>query len=156
MRLRTNLSLLFVSASGSSSTDISDEHEIRIIETPRRSGKETQQMRELPNLNTDLLSTDQKYLYQMCFAISAELANFIMKVYAPTWFDIKTKSSCKYGSIHVFNMLVTEASTSVCGPEARDKFIRTRIKARQDIQIVNTKSQYFGKKEGAETLELRH
>ncbi|ESO11799.1 hypothetical protein HELRODRAFT_166846 [Helobdella robusta] len=102
---------------------------------------------ELPDLNTDFLSTNQKYLYQMCSATSAstvspdlaikdpgkltyfrwltcanrilqlyigtanhaenlkELANFIMKAYAPTWFDIKTKSSCKYGPIHVFNMV---------------------------------------------------
>ncbi|ESN92905.1 hypothetical protein HELRODRAFT_165041 [Helobdella robusta] len=34
-----------------------------------------------------------------------ELVKFIMKIYAPTWFNIKTKSSCKYGLIHVFNMV---------------------------------------------------
>ncbi|ESN99374.1 hypothetical protein HELRODRAFT_162916 [Helobdella robusta] len=100
---------------------------------------------ELLGLNTDLLSSDQKYMYQMCSAISPgtvspnlaikdpgklthprwltcanrilrlyigtamenfkDLANFIIKVYAPTWFDIKTKSSCKYGPINVFNMV---------------------------------------------------
>lgn len=34
-----------------------------------------------------------------------ELVVFIMKVYAPTWFDIKMKPSCKHGPIHVFNMI---------------------------------------------------
>lgn len=274
---------------------------------------------ELPDLNIDLLSTDQIYLYQMCSAISSgtvppnlayrdpgklahsrwltcanrilrlyigtakptnnlkELATFIMKVYAPNWFDIKSKSSCKFGPIHIFNMvkrclylrddlksivlntiqrnaffihpenlllamlqddvqhvrelalrrvlkarteskgkevrefqlpelktdatnyydliewskekiteppvtmkysdseitskiasggklldiekypchtqavercvkLVTEASASVCGPVARDGFIRTRIKARQEIPVFDTKSQYFRQK----------
>ena len=283
---------------------------------------------ELSDLNIDLLSTDQKYLFQMCSAISSgtvspnlankdpgklahsrwltfanrilrlyvgtakptknlkELATFIMKVYAPTWFDIKSKSSCKYGPIHVFNMvkrclylqddlkkivldtihrnafflhpenlllamlqddashvrelalrrvlkarkeskgksvrqfqipelrvdasnyydiidwakekisepplvmkyseteittfissgssvmefekypchtqavercvkLVTEASLSVCGPEARDGFIRTRIKARQDIPVFETKSQYFRQNEGADFSDLK-
>lgn len=278
---------------------------------------------ELPEMNIDLLSTDQKYLYQMCSAISTgtvssnlankepgkvvhsrwltfanrilrlyigtakptknlkELVTFIMKVYAPTWFDIKTKSSCKYGPIHLFNMvkrclylrdnlksivlktiqrnaffahpenillamlqddeshvrelaiqrilkarkefkgkkvrefqlpelrvdapsyydlidwakeriteppmtmkysdteissggyllqikeypchsqavercvkLVTEASLSVCGPEARDGFIRTRIKARQDLPLFDTKSQYFREKDCSETSGL--
>lgn len=39
--------------------------------------------------------------------------------------------------------LVTEASISVCGSEARDGFIRSRIKARQDIPLFETKSQFF-------------
>ena len=102
---------------------------------------------DLPDVNTELLSSDQKYLYEMCSAISRrsippdlankdpgklahsrwltcanrilrlyvgtkkssenlrELAIFIMKVYAPTWFDIKMKPSCKHGPIHVFNMI---------------------------------------------------
>lgn len=267
---------------------------------------------ELPEIDTNLLSTDQKYLYQMCSAISAgtvspslankdpgklahsrwltcanrilrvyvgtdkptknltELATFIMKVYAPTWFDIKTKPSCKYGPIYLrdelknivlktiqrnaffahpenilltmlqdeaahirelalrrilkakkelkgkkvreFHLpqlrveacnyydlidwasekvteppllmkyseteissilqdsagenwlqiekypchtqavercvkLVTEASLAVCGPEARDGFIRTRIKSRQDMPYFETKSQFFNQKE---------
>lgn len=34
-----------------------------------------------------------------------ELATFIMKVYVPTWFGIKTKSPCKDGPIHVFYMV---------------------------------------------------
>ncbi|GBP46966.1 hypothetical protein EVAR_30998_1 [Eumeta japonica] len=273
---------------------------------------------ELPDLNTNTLSTDQKYLYEICSAISTgtvpqnlaskdpgklahsrwltcanrilrlyvgttkpsqslkDLATFIMKVYAPTWFDIKTKPFCKYGPIHIFNMiercllddqksvvirtiqrnsffahpenillamlqddeshirelglrrvlkarkefkgkkvrefqlpnlkidasnyydlidwsnekiteppmtmkysdaeissvissgdklfeiekylchtqavercvkLVIEASSSVCGPEARDGFIRTRIKARQGIPVFDTKSQFFEQKE---------
>lgn len=274
---------------------------------------------ELPILDSNLLSTDQNYLFQMCTAISngtvssnlaskdpgrlahsrwltcanrilrvyigtprpthnlKVLAEFIMKVYAPTWFDIKAKSSVKYGPIHVFSMvkrclylsddlktivmkaiqrnaffahpenvllamlqdsaphirelalrrvlkarkestgqkvrefclpklredapnyyglidwasekiteppitmkysdeeishiiaeggnfpeiekypchsqavercvkIVTEASLSVCGSEARDGFIRTRIKARQDIPCFDTKCQYFGQK----------
>lgn len=39
--------------------------------------------------------------------------------------------------------LVTEASISVCGSEARDGFIRSRIKARQDIPLFESKSQFF-------------
>lgn len=281
---------------------------------------------ELPALNPNLLSSDQKYLFEICTAISSgsvspnlankdpgklahsrwltcanrilrlyigtakptknlrDLATFIMRVYAPTWFDIKTKSSCKYGPIHVFNMvkrcqylsdnlksialktiqrnsflahpenlllamlqddasyirelalrrvlkarketkgkkvrefrlpelradastyydlidwkqekiteppmtmkysdteisnlitsgalmdfekypchtqavercvkLVTEASLAVCGPEARDGFIRTRIKARQDIPVFDTKSQYFRVSERFETTDF--
>lgn len=281
---------------------------------------------ELPDLDIDLLSTDQKYLYQICSAISSgtvspnlankdpgklahsrwltcanrilrlyigtakptnnlkELATFIMKVYAPNWFEIKSKSSCKFGPIHIFNMvkrslylrddlksvvlntiqrnaffmhpenlllamlqdenqqirelalrrvlkarkdtkgkkvrefqlpelkidaenyydliewakekiteppvtmkysdseittkissggklfdiekypchtqavercvkLVTEASASVCGPDARDGFIRTRIKSRQEIPSFDTKSQYFRQKEDTETSD---
>lgn len=101
----------------------------------------------LPDVDADSLSTDQKYLHQMCLAISRgsilpalaskdpgklahsrwltcanrilrlyvgtenpsdnlkELVIFIVKVYAPTWFDIKTKPSCKNGPLHIFNML---------------------------------------------------
>lgn len=101
----------------------------------------------LPDVDVKILSTDQKYLYEMCAAISQgtvtsalanrdpgklahsrwltcanrilrlyigtenpaenlkQLAVFIVKVYAPTWFDIKTKSSCKYGPIHILNMI---------------------------------------------------
>lgn len=102
---------------------------------------------ELPEVNINLLSTDQKYLYEICSAISAglvspslasrdpgklahsrwltcanrilrlyigtakpsdnlkQLAIFIIKVYAPTWFDIKSMPSCKHGPLHVFNMV---------------------------------------------------
>lgn len=34
-----------------------------------------------------------------------ELAMFVMKVYAPTWFSIKVRPSSQYGAIHVFNMI---------------------------------------------------
>jgi len=33
------------------------------------------------------------------------LATFIMRVYAPMWFAIKSKPSCKDGARHVFNMI---------------------------------------------------
>lgn len=33
------------------------------------------------------------------------LANFIMKVYGPTWFEIKSKKSCTDGSSNLFNMI---------------------------------------------------
>ncbi|ESO00438.1 hypothetical protein HELRODRAFT_175868 [Helobdella robusta] len=196
----------YLSTSGSSSTDISDEDEICIIETPRRSGKETQQMRgpksfsgsigkrldncldfkveifepiptKLPDLNTDLLSIDQKYLYQMGSAISAGTVSQNLAIKDPEklthsrwltcanrifWLYIGTANPTENlkelvnfitKAVERCVKLLTEASISVCGPEARDRFIRTRIKARQDIQIFNTKSQYFDKKKGAETLE---
>ncbi|ESN93198.1 hypothetical protein HELRODRAFT_181119 [Helobdella robusta] len=321
----TSSTQMTVSTSGSSLTDILGEDEIRIIETPRRSGKETQQMRahrktiteehifllsepdsvisllilekqitieksivdflemkfefrsslvaigcdgtavntghkngvivllekhlkrplqgfvcllhanelpfrhlfssldELPDLNTDLLSTDQKYLSDVLrkfywyeyilLAILQDDAEHIrelalqrilkakkekkvrefklpeLKIDASSYYVLidwavekitEPPLTMKYSDIEISNdisskclleiekypchtqavercvKLVTEASISVCGPEARDGFIRTRIKARQDIQIFNTKFQYFGKKEGAEILELRH
>ncbi len=34
-----------------------------------------------------------------------QLVLFIIKVYAPTWFDIKSMPSCKHGPVHVFNMV---------------------------------------------------
>jgi len=102
----------------------------------------------LPAVDVDNLSTDQKYLYQMCEAInkgavSSHLANrnpgkishsrwlttanrvlrlyvatetpstqlkiiteYIIKVYAPTWFAIKTKPSCTDGSRHLFALII--------------------------------------------------
>lgn len=39
--------------------------------------------------------------------------------------------------------LVTEASLKVCGPEARDGFIRSRIASRQALPKFNTKSEFL-------------
>lgn len=33
------------------------------------------------------------------------IAEFVMKVYAPVWFEIKTKPNCKYGAVHIFSMI---------------------------------------------------
>jgi len=33
------------------------------------------------------------------------LVNYIVKVYAPTWFEIKSKLSCTDGSRHLFHMI---------------------------------------------------
>lgn len=102
---------------------------------------------KLQKVNIDLLSTDQKYLYEICSAMYAglvspslssrgpgnlahsrwltcanrilrlyigtakppdilkQLALFIMKVYEPKWFDIKSMPSCKHGPVRVFNMV---------------------------------------------------
>lgn len=102
---------------------------------------------ELPVADTNDLSTDQKYLYQICIAIgtgevSSSLANrdpgkmahsrwlttanrilrvyvgtenpsselqiiaeYIVKVYAPTWFEIKSKPFCTDGPIHLFGIV---------------------------------------------------
>lgn len=96
---------------------------------------------------TKSLSTDQKYLFEICHAVasgvcSEELANrqpgnmshsrwlttanrilrlyigtseptqqlrvlvyYIMKVYAPIWFQIKRHSSCEMGPKHLFNLM---------------------------------------------------
>jgi hypothetical protein len=93
------------------------------------------------------LSTDQKYLLDMCIAVSSgnvsqdlslrnpgklahsrwltlasrvlrlyvatenptenlkTLAEYIVKVYVPVWFNIKLKPSCTYGSKHLFNLI---------------------------------------------------
>lgn len=93
------------------------------------------------------LSTDQKYLLDMCIVVSSgnysldlslrnpgklahsrwlilanrvlrlyvatenptdnlkTLAEYIVKVYAPVWFNIKLKPSCTYGSKHLFNLI---------------------------------------------------
>lgn len=97
--------------------------------------------------NKNDLSTDQKYLLDMCIAVSSgnctldlslrnpgkiahsrwltlanrvlrlyvatenptenlkTLAEYIVKVYAPVWFNIKLKPSCTYGSKHLFNLI---------------------------------------------------
>lgn len=99
----------------------------------------------LENIND--LSTDQKYLLDMCIAVSSgncsldlslrnpgklahsrwltlancilrlyvatenptenlkTLAEYIVKVYAPVWFNIKLKPSCTYGSKHLFKLI---------------------------------------------------
>lgn len=101
----------------------------------------------LPEIDANILSTDQKYLLQICVAVTqgsmstdlanrqpgklahsrwltcanrilrlyvatkspseslAELAKFVIKVYAPTWFSIKTKPSCKDGPNHILTMI---------------------------------------------------
>lgn len=102
---------------------------------------------ELPNVDYNVLSSDQKYLHEICLAISSGnftadlshrypgplaharwltcanrllrlyaateiplknldiLATFVIKVYAPTWFDIKIKSSCLDGPKHLLKMV---------------------------------------------------
>ena len=101
----------------------------------------------LSNIDADDLSTDQRYLHEMCQAItsghcSSELGNrkpgpichsrwlttasrilrlyvstekpdknlvilvtYIQKVYAPIWFEVKSKHSCTDGSRHLFRMV---------------------------------------------------
>lgn len=103
---------------------------------------------KLPKNVVDELSTDQKYLYELCHAVSTgfctpELANrqpgkmvhsrwlttanrilrlyisslnpseslqflvkYVVKVYAPIWFQIKKNTSFKKGSKHIFQMIV--------------------------------------------------
>lgn len=39
--------------------------------------------------------------------------------------------------------LVTEASSKVCGPEARDGFIRSQIVSRQALPKFNTKVEFL-------------
>lgn len=102
---------------------------------------------ELPYVDYETISSDQKYLYEMCLAISSGtikedlshknpgplchsrwltcanrilrlyaatempsrnldvLATFVIKVYAPTWFNIKLKSSCLDGPKHLLEMI---------------------------------------------------
>jgi len=101
----------------------------------------------LSNIDADDLSKDQRYLHEMCQAItsghcSSELGNrkpgpichsrwlttfsriirlyvstekpdknlvilvtYIRKVYAPIWFEVKSKHSCTDGSRHLFRMV---------------------------------------------------
>lgn len=102
---------------------------------------------EFPVVNIDELSTDQKYLYEMCIGIKSGLissqlaerhpgkishsrwlttanrilrlyistkdpssqlkilAEYVVNVYATTWFRIKFQSSCKYGAKHLYHMI---------------------------------------------------
>jgi hypothetical protein len=102
---------------------------------------------KIPEITCNDLSTDQKYLLDICNAVSRgycphdlatrqpgkmsharwlttanrvlrlyiateqpttelkQLAEFVIKVYARLWFSIKTKSSCKYGAFHVWEMI---------------------------------------------------
>lgn len=101
----------------------------------------------LPVVDLKTLSTDQKYLYEICQGISLGnvstslsqrepgkmahsrwvttanrilrlyvstispsenlkiLAQYVVKVYAPTWFEIKCHSSCGNGTTHLFGMI---------------------------------------------------
>ena len=101
----------------------------------------------LPNIDPNELSTDQKYLLEICQAINSgqsssdlgdrkpgpmchsrwlttanrilrlyiskecpdkhliTLVTYIVKVYAPIWFEIKSKPSCTDGSRHLFQMI---------------------------------------------------
>lgn len=112
----------------------------------------------LPVLRENL-STDQKYLYDICRAISTgvcseslamrysgnishsrwlntangvlryyisesnpsenlvKLATYIMKVYAPTWFEIKTKSKCYNGASNLYKLI---SSSRYLEPELRE------------------------------------
>lgn len=65
------------------------------------------------------------------------------------------KYPCHTQAVERCVKLVTEASLALCGPEARDGFIRTRIKARQDIPVFDTKSQYFCVYERPETADFQ-
>ncbi|GLV46148.1 hypothetical protein CBL_02864 [Carabus blaptoides fortunei] len=102
---------------------------------------------ELSKIDFNILSNDQKYRYEISFAVSfgevslslayrqpgkmahsrwlttanrilrlyvatsnpsenlVHLAEYIQKVYVPTWFDIKVQSLCKYGPLHLFNII---------------------------------------------------
>lgn len=102
---------------------------------------------DFPTVNINDLSTDQKYLHEICLAIEEGnvspqlaskqpgkmaharwlttanrilrlyvateepsfelklLAEYVIKVYATTWFLIKYKSDCKYGPQHLFNLI---------------------------------------------------
>lgn len=102
---------------------------------------------DLPKETEEKLSTDQKYLYQICHAVSSgtcsqdlsrrnpgkmahsrwlttanrilrlyvatpnpclnltNLTKYIIKVYAPVWFNIKKDSSFKQGPTHVFKLI---------------------------------------------------
>jgi len=52
------------------------------------------------------------------------------------------KFPCHTQSVERCVKLVTEASLAVCGPEARDGFIRARLKARRTLPSFETKKDY--------------
>lgn len=100
-----------------------------------------------PDIDLTKLSTDQKYLYEICIAISKGtispsltrrepgkmahsrwlttanrilrlyvatenpsynlniITEYVMKVYAPTWFELKVRPSCRHGSYHFFGII---------------------------------------------------
>ena len=102
---------------------------------------------DMPSVDGVDLSTDQKYLHDICNAVRSgrcsddlskrgpgkmsharwlttanrvlrlyvatlnptaelkQLSEFVIKVYARVWFCIKTKPSCKYGGVHVWQMI---------------------------------------------------
>lgn len=100
-----------------------------------------------PDIDFTELSTDQKYLYEICIAISKGtispslaqrepgkmahsrwlttanrilrlyvstekpsyilnvITEYVMKVYAQTWFELKVRPSCRHGSYHLFGII---------------------------------------------------
>ncbi|KAK4879050.1 hypothetical protein RN001_004865 [Aquatica leii] len=53
------------------------------------------------------------------------------------------KFPCHTQAVERCIKLVTEASSLVCGAEARDGFIRARISSRTAMPKFNTKSEFF-------------
>ena len=56
------------------------------------------------------------------------------------------KSPCHTQSVERCVKLVTEASASVCGVEARDGFIRARVESRKCMPFFNTKAEFVTNK----------
>lgn len=122
---------------------------------------------DLPKMNEEDLSTDQKYLYQICCAIKTGtccdtlskknpgklgharwlttanrilrlyvstsepsetliiLSKYIMKVYAPMWFHIKTKPLCQYGAQHLWKSIILSREFPENIKKIIDNVIRT-------------------------------
>lgn len=114
---------------------------------------------DMPCVTSDDLSTDQRYLWEICHAVSngqcslalstrnpgtmshsrwlttanrllrlyiatdlpsphlVTLVTYVMRVYAPSWFRIKMKPSCTYGTKHLFH---TIQSSRYLSKELRD------------------------------------
>ena len=54
------------------------------------------------------------------------------------------KLPCHSQAVERHVRLVTEASLALCGTEARDGFIRSRIKSRNELPKFDTKVNFFG------------
>ena len=68
-----------------------------------------------------------------CSLSKAEIQGFLEKPYIPPQFSCHTQST--EGCVK----LVTEASAEVCGPEARDGYIRARLQHRETMPVFTTK-----------------
>ena len=79
-----------------------------------------------------------------------------MKVYIPVWFQIKCNPSAEQGAKHLHQLIlksqflpekyctiVTDASATVMGVEARDGLIRSKLEERKKLPRFETRKDYL-------------
>lgn len=104
---------------------------------------------KVPSLNFDAEDYTDLIIWQYCeiteppltLNVSDEDLKVIVKNGLGTFQDI-VKFPCHTQAVERCVKLVTEASSSVCGENKRDGFIRARLLSRQQMPNFNTKKEF--------------